>query len=439
MVGCLDDEVLVTRNKQSLLTIWKNLLPDCCIPAFEFSARNVKEMSPWILNCAASPNALLDAHNQISPCNRILPLTQISNRQCHIFEALAANAQKFCVKWTSLVGPSSPIHQLNILTSWISARTISNNGKSIYYQLLDAKYGHEQSSAIKKLSKIGISGKIDNVRIGRALERGAKTFNSAKMERASIEVTLCAMRNSLDISRINGMHPKPCYCCGIFENDHNLLPGGIYHHFFIFCAPAAFLRQFLNIVTIRILGFPVDVNLELLIFNEIPQNKCKLICNDQKKVFFCILNAYKATLFGLYYLRPLHITGDLLIYKFQQNLSVAHKIAKDRNSQLMPNIVIPKSAGRSLLSYQKIKSNILSETNNLRRYDNETRRAFFLQQNRFNNVQLNTNIPRPMRASKIKLPSLPKRQILIQEAFARIENKRFTYGGNLEIANQQDL
>ena len=139
------------------------------------------------------------------------------------------------------------------------------------------------------------------------------------------------------------------------------------------------------------------------------------------------------------YIRPLHINGDLLIYKFQQNLNVAHKIAKDRNSQLMPNIVIPKSAGRSLLSYQKIKRNILSETNNLRRYDNETRRSFFLQQNRFNNAQLNTNIPRPMRAPKVKLPSLPKRQILIQEAFARIENKRFTYGGNLEIANQQDL
>ena len=44
-----------------------------------------------------------------------------------------------------------------------------------------------------------------------------------------------------------------------------------------------------------------------------------------------------------------------------------------------------------------------------------------------------------LRAPKVKLPSLPKRQILIQEAFARIENKKFTFGGNLEIANQQNL
>ena len=215
-----------------------------------------------------------------------------------------------------------------------------------------------------------------------------------------------------------------------------MLPGGIYHHFYIFCAPAVFLKQFLNILTIRTLGFPVDVNLELLIFNEIPHDKCKLICNDQKKAFFCILNAYKATIFSLYYLRPLHITGDLLIYKFQQNLNVAHKIAKERNSQLLPNIIFPKSTGRSLLSYQKIKRNILSETSNFRRYDNVTRRSLYLQQNRFNGSQLNTNIPRPRRALKAKLPSLPKRQILIQEAFARIENKKFTFSGNLEIVDQ---
>ena len=150
-----------------------------------------------------------------------------------------------------------------------------------------------------------------------------------------------------------------CTCCNNVYSDLLLKKTGLTNvptslcHFYIFCAPAVFLKQFLNILTIRILGFPVDVNLELLIFNEIPHDKCKLICNDQKKVFFCILNAYKATLFGLYYLRPLHITGDLLIYKFQQNLNVAHKIAKERNSQLLPNIVIPKSTGRSLLSYQK--------------------------------------------------------------------------------------
>ena len=31
------------------------------------------------------------------------------------------------------------------------------------------------------------------------------------MERASIEITLCAMRNAHDISRINSLPPRPCY------------------------------------------------------------------------------------------------------------------------------------------------------------------------------------------------------------------------------------
>ena len=93
------------------------------IPAFELSARNVKELSGWIMNCASSPNLLLDTNNQISPNKRILPLIHKSSRQKHIFNALATQAQTFCNKWLTLVGPSSPKHQSNILTGWISSCT----------------------------------------------------------------------------------------------------------------------------------------------------------------------------------------------------------------------------------------------------------------------------------------------------------------------------
>ena len=82
-------------------------------------------------------------------------------------------------------------------------------------------------------------------------------------------------------------------------------------------------------MTIRIFGFSVDMNPELLIFNEIPFNKCKLLNDDQKKMFFCILNAYKATLYGLFYLRPVNITGEFLLHKLQMNVNVARKIALD--------------------------------------------------------------------------------------------------------------
>ena len=153
-----------------------------CIPAFEFSARNSNEMSSWILNNAASPITLLDTNNQISPSKRILPIIFKSKRSEYIFEALANQAKDFCSKMALLAGPGSPKYQPNIFVSWISACTKQNNGKSLYYQVLDAKFGDIQSSAIKKLIKAGITGRVDNVRIARGLSRGIMAFNRQKLK-----------------------------------------------------------------------------------------------------------------------------------------------------------------------------------------------------------------------------------------------------------------
>ena len=117
MVGNLDDETLISRNKQSLYAVWKNLQPDGRVPRMELSARNVQEMAVWVLNCAASPNCLLDANNQISTVPRIIPLTQASSSQYHIFRTLAEQAKIFCKNLANKTGPSSPIHEPNILTA----------------------------------------------------------------------------------------------------------------------------------------------------------------------------------------------------------------------------------------------------------------------------------------------------------------------------------
>ena len=66
---------------------------------------------------------------------------------------------------------------------------------------------------------------------------------------------------------------------------------------------------------------------------------------------------------------------------------------------------------------------------------NETRRALFLHQNGNNSTQLYSNIPHQRKRSKTKAPSTQKRQILIKEAFERLENKKFTNDGNLELVN----
>ena len=77
----------------------------------------------------------------------------------------------------------------------------------------------------------------------------------------------------------------------------------------------------------------------------------------------------------------------------------------------------------------------MNETSHLRRYDNEIRRALFLHENGNSNTQLNANIPHQRKWSKVKVPSTQKRQILIKEAFERLENKKFTNDGNLELVN----
>ena len=104
----------------------------------------------------------------------------------------------------------------------------------------------------------------------------------------------------------------------------------------------------------------------------------------------------------------------------------------------MTNIATPPNSSRAFLSFQKIKANILDLTCNMRRYDNRTQRSLFLTQNRNNNEFLNSNIPRPERTPKIRMPSRPKRQILISEAFARIKDKKFTNDGNLEMVNREN-
>ena len=256
------------------------------------------------------------------------------------------------------------------------------------------------------------------------------------MERASVEITLCVMRGAADIARIENKTPKPCYCCGVFENNQNMPYGGIYHHYYIFCAPASFLLQFLNILFIRICGVPVTLTTTLLIFNEIPHDICKRLNDNQKKTFFCIFNAYKATLFSLYYARPTFLSDEILLRKFKENLDVAKNIAAERKCVLTADISIPLYTGRTFQTFQSIKADILDLTKHLRRSDNATQRSIFLNNNRLMcRGQLNTNIPRAGRSKKsVKKPSLAKRQILIQEAFARLPKKTLSRNGNLELA-----
>ena len=441
IIGSIHDSVLMKRNKQSLLSIWRNLQSnEKCIPAFEFSARNSNEMSSWILNNAASPITLLDTNNQISPSKRILPIIFKSKRSEYIFEALANQAKDFCSKMALLAGPGSPKYQPNIFVSWISACTKQNNGKSLYYQVLDAKFGDIQSSAIKKLIKAGITGRVDNVRIARGLSRGIMAFNSAKTERATIELSLAAMRTSRDIARINETQPKPCMVCGCFERyvDTSTVGfsahRGFYRHIFIVCSVASFLTQYLKMFSLKILGFPLEITLSLVLMNEIPYEQFKRTSNNSRKIWFSILNCYKATIYGLYYLRPHVLNAEFILKKFSQNIKIVRQIAQSRGSMLLNNICLPKESFGKFICFSRIHEKTIFETSSFRDEDKVDRRITFLERNT-NGNQLNANLSRKKKSKNTKPFSAQKRQILITAAFLNIPNKRFTTNGNLELTN----
>ena len=442
LIGSIYNQMLLKRNKQSLYAIWKNLNDEGGgIPAFELSARNSKELSRWILNNAASPICLLDVNNQVSPSARLLPIIQQSKRSEHIFNALALQAQEFCSMMAASIGPGSPIYQPNILVSWITACTKQNNGKSLYYQILDAKFGEIQSTAIKKLIKAGISGKIDNTRIGRGLARGMKTFNSAKTERASAELSLAAVRNERDISRIRGLPQRPCMICGCFERYvdsadlWHSAQRGFYRHTFIDCTPAAFLRQYMKVLAVRILGFNFELSLASIMLNEIPMELYKMTNVNSRKTWFAVLNCYKTTIYSIYYLRPTILNADLILSKFNQNLTIVRKIAQNRNSVLLNNICLPKESFFSIISLPRIHNKVMSETSEFRNEDRLIRRFEFLEENRYGN-QLNANIPKRRKIKNAKPFSVQKRQILISEAFTMMQNKPRTKGGNLELSTR---
>ena len=116
---------------------------------------------------------------------------------------------------------------------------------------------------------------------------------------------------------------------------------------------------------------------------------------------------------------------------------MAKNIAAERKCALTVDISIPLYTAQTLQTFQSIKANILDLTKHLRRSDNATQRSILLNNNRLMcRKQLNTNIPRAGRSKKkVKKPSIAKRQILIQEAFARLPKRAVSRDGNLEMAS----
>ena len=442
IIGSDYNEDLVKRNKKSLYAIIKELQDgNGYCPAFEFSSRNCKDLSLWILNCGATPINLLNEENEISPDARILPILERSTRSRHIFNAMAEMAQNICIERSEVVGAGSPVFVNNPLISWIGACTNKSNARSIYYQTLSAMSSHIKSSAIKKLVKQGVNGRVTNERIGRGLQRAVCAYNTYKMERSSLEITLCTVRWAKDIARIQNRPALPCHVCGVYESlyaNHEYLVRNVYKHVFMQCTPALFLLQYLKALSYRALGCHINVTFELIMLNELSAKNLRHVNKCNLKTFFTILNAFKSTLYSIYYQRPWNLSGDVIMRNFSLNLKSAKLICKERGSKLMDNVDLPMLSFHSFISYERIHKSVINETRSLRREDSEFRRRHHMTRRTNTNTDNQTRTTKHPKSKKSNKFSTQKRQILILEVLKKIP-KTYTRSGQIELAKNRNI
>ena len=168
--------------------------------------------------------------------------------------------------------------------------------------------------------------------------------------------------------------------------------------------------------------------------NEISHAKYKNTNEDQRKVWFSILNCYKATIYSLYYLRPKFLDAKIIVNRFNHNLDVVRKIAQNRNSKLMDNVCIPKTGFCKFKSFERIHKLTMLNTRALRNVDNINRRREYLYEYR-DRTNLNLNAPRRGKASTYKAISGQKRQALITKFFSKIEKKKLGVDGEIDLVS----
>ena len=207
---------------------------------------------------------------------------------------------------------------------------------------------------------------------------------------------------------------------------------GFYRHIFLECTPAAYLRQYMRVMSVRIFGFKLELSLAGIMLNEIPMEQFKRTNENSRKAWFAVLNCYKTALFSIYYMRPNILTAELILCKINQNLSIVRKIAQKRGSNILNNICLPTVSFFNIISLPRVHRRVMDDFSEFRNEDRIFRRNVYLNENRYGN-QLNTNIPKRKKIKNAKPFSTQKRQILISEAFAKIQNNPCTKSGSLEL------
>ena len=421
-IGSSLDKELDKRNKKNLWTIWSDLQSnngDC--PSGELSARNAKVLNKWVANDATTILNLLDKEGKAKHDDtRINTIMNNSIQGQQTLKIMASVAKVVGDKMLASVGPSSSKYSHNLLTSWMTAGTKQNNTKSLQDQLLNCKYGKIESPAKNKLINAGLTGTVNNRRIGRGLARVQLAFNSVRSERVGIELAVGSMKFDKDLRWLVGSR-RPCKICGCFESQTNFrskkMSGGrgAAKHVFLDCAPARFLTQFVEQMSVKITGASLKLNLEMIFLSEIDPKKIKehKISKDKLRAWYSILGIYRCTLYSLYYKRPHHIDGYMILNRFRENLRIIKRIAAQRGSKIMEIIPLPTHSLSKYSPYQVIYRRVIDETSEERMEDR--RNGLRLPKEDGFRSEHRTRI----RTTTTKTISQQKRHILINNALKR--------------------
>ena len=250
--------------------------------------------------------------------------------------------------------------------------------------------------------------------------RNAKSVNTARTLRASIEFCLGSFRSNVEIATFSSTNQLFCHCCGITEKYKSVNEPGrdpIFHLLFS-GGPARFMREHLKHYARIILGQVFDISLPSIIFLEIPFHIMKRCDKQSIRRWYSVVNAYKAAMYSIYYRRPTFDRYGITIVKsFNYHLRSIKKVAEERGSDIMDSIFLLPLRGDTVTPFYKIANDVFYDTIPFRRKDNQD--SAFLSHYRKKKRLRAQNFRKDQQVPKI---SDQKRQILISNAFKKLYN-----------------
>ena len=276
--------------------------------------------------------AILDSNNLPKESRNLTSISEQDNESKNFHSVLTNFAKKICLSFSEKHGPSGSKYINNDFLTWFNTLAANPNTKGLYEKILKCTYFSSELTAIKKLGK-----SLNENRICNTMNKITKAVNTTRTLRASIEFCLGAFRLNIEISTFSEANQQSCFCCGILEKHKSTNEAGRNPIFLLLFdnGPARFLRNHLKNYARQILGQSFDISLPAIIFNEVPFHIVKRSNTQSLPRWFSVINVFKATMYSLYYRRPLFDKhGSVIITSFNHHLRATKRVALERRSEI---------------------------------------------------------------------------------------------------------